>query len=241
MKKLGIIGGLGPMATAYFLQLLTQMTAADTDQEHMEIFIYNKPSIPDRTKYILGKGTDNPVPELMEAGKMLMRCGAEVLALPCITAHYFLDELVKKGGLPIIDAVEETVHCLKEKGIARVGILGTDGTVQSRLFQKALERGGIRGIVPGADGQKRIMEIIYNEIKAGKEVDVLSFEQVAAELSSQGAQMILIACTELSLIKRDYELTPRYLDVLEVLAIKAVESCGMLKKQYKEEENEGKI
>ena len=233
MKTLGVIGGLGPMASVYFLQLLTQMSDARTDQEHMEILMYSKPAIPDRTKYIIGESEDNPVPEMIMAGRKLKEMGADILAIPCITAHYFHKELEDEIGIPIIHAVEETVSCLGEKQVTRVGILATDGTIRSGLFQKALEQRGIGSVLPEAESQKKVMEIIYQQIKTGKNVDLESFCRISEELSGHGAQVILLACTELSLIKRDHDLPAGYLDVMEVLAHKAVESCNRVRKEYR--------
>ena len=92
MKKLGVIGGLGPMATAYFFQLVTQMSYAECDQEHMETIIYSKPNIADRTKYILNRNEKNPVGDIIEVGNILKASGADVIAIPCITAHFFHSE-----------------------------------------------------------------------------------------------------------------------------------------------------
>lgn len=233
MKTLGVIGGLGPMASAYFLQLLTQMSDAQTDQEHMEILMYSKPAIPDRTKYIIGESEENPAPDMIMAGKKLKEMGADILAIPCITAHYFHKELEDEIGLPIIHAVEETVSCLEEKQLTQAGILATDGTIRSGLFQKALEQRGIRPVLPDAESQKKVMEIIYQQIKTGKSVDLESFYGISEEMSGQGAQVILLACTELSLIKRDHDLPTGYLDVMEVLARKAVQSCNRVRKEYR--------
>ena len=233
MKTLGVIGGLGPMASAYFLQLLTQMSDAQTDQEHMEILMYSKPAIPDRTKYIIGESEENPAPDMIMAGKKLKEMGADILAIPCITAHYFHKELEDEIGLPIIHAVEETVSCLEEKQLTRVGILATDGTIRSGLFRKALEQRGICPVLPDAESQKKVMEIIFQQIKTGKRVDLESFYRISEEMSGQGAQVILLACTELSLIKRDYDLPAGYLDVMEVLARKAVQSCNRVRKEYR--------
>ena len=233
MKTLGVIGGLGPMASAYFLQLLTQMSDAQTDQEHMEILMYSKPAIPDRTKYIIGESDENPVPGMVRAGRKLKEMGADILAIPCITAHYFHRELEDEIRLPVIHAVEETVSCLEEKHLMRVGILATDGTIQSGLFQRALAQRGIESILPGAKSQKKVMEIIYQQIKTGKNVDLENFCRISEEMSGQGAQVILLACTELSLIKRDYDLPAEYLDVMEVLARKAVQSCNRVRKEYR--------
>ena len=232
MRTLGILGGLGPMAIAYFLQLLTQMTDAATDQEHMEILLYNKPSIPDRTGYITGKRKRSPVGDMVGVGKKLKEMGADILAIPCITAHFFHQELEKEIGLPIIHAIEETEFYLEEEKAVRVGILATDGTIQSGLFQNALKQRGICPVIPDIGSQKSLMEIIYQEIKAGKEVNMSLFYRIVEELFNQGAEVILLACTELSLIKRDYNLPTGCLDVMEVLARKAVQSCNRVREEY---------
>lgn len=232
MRTLGIIGGLGPMATAYFLQLLVQMSDAKTDQEHMDTLVYSMPSIPDRTKYIIGESEQNPVPQMVFCGKKLKDSGADIIAIPCITAHYFHEELEEKIGLPIINAIDETALCLEEEKISRVGIMATDGTIKSGLFQKTLEMRGVDVILPDTENQKNVMHIIYNEVKAGRNVDMERFYQVSDELSHKGAEAVLLACTELSLIKRDCSLKGGYLDVMEVLARKAVQSCNHVRKEY---------
>lgn len=234
MKRLGIIGGLGPLATAYFLQLLTQMSDANTDQEHMELCLISRPSIPDRTNYILGLSDLSPVTEMSEAGKQLKALGAELLAMPCVTGHYFQHEIEESSGLPMVDAISETVEYLRGKHIGSVGVLATDGTIRSRLFQCAMENGGVRCIIPDENAQKRIMEIIYREIKAGKKVNIDDFLKIAENLRQQGAEVILLACTELSLLKKDYQIGKGFLDVMEVLAAKVVELCNRLKTEYRE-------
>lgn len=231
-KTLGVIGGLGPMATAYFLRLLTQMSDAKTDQEHMETIIYSMPSIPDRTGYIIGESKENPVPKMVLCGEKLKESGADLIAIPCITAHYFHKELEEKIGLPIINVIEETVLCLEEEKIGRVGIMATDGTIRSGLFQDALKKHGIQLILPDSERQKKVMHIIYNEVKAGKNADMAYFNRISDELYGQGAEAVLLACTELSLIKRDGRLKGGYLDVLEVLARKAVRCCNNLREEY---------
>ena len=94
--SLGIIGGLGPMATAYFMELLINMTDAKCDQDHLEMIIYNCPSIPDRTAYILGKSNANPVVPIIKIGKKLKEQNVDCISIPCITAHYFHDEIEEK-------------------------------------------------------------------------------------------------------------------------------------------------
>ena len=232
MKKLGVIGGLGPMATAYFLQLITQMSDAETDQEHMEILLHSNPRIPDRTRFILGQSEEDPLPQMIEVGIDLKSQGAEVIAIPCVTAHYFQKRLEREIGIPILDAIRETVLCLRAAGIRRAGIMGTDGTIESGLFQRALAEEEIISVLPDQVGQQAVMDIIYKEVKAGRPVGFPAFRREAQELSGAGAQAVVLACTELSLVKRDFELRDGFLDVMEVLARKAVLTCGRLNPQY---------
>lgn len=233
-KRLGVIGGLGPMATAYFMELLTQMTDAETDQEHIEVLIYSKPSIPDRTKYILGESDKNPLPDMIYAGGKLKEAGAELLAIPCITAHYFHNDIEQKLEIPVINGPSETASYLAKEKKTCAGILATDGTLQSKLLQNALNNGGIQSVLPGKESQKKVMSMVYEELKAGKSVDMEKFTQVSAELFEKGAQVILLACTELSLIKKEHKLPAGYLDVMEVMARAAVERCHHVRKEFDE-------
>ena len=233
MKKLGIIGGLGPLATAYFYELITNMTDVTCDQDHIEIIIDSKPGIPDRTSYILGKSDKSPLPQMIEAGKLLESCGAKVLAIPCITAHYFHEELVKNINVPIINLVEETVSYLEDAGIRNVGIMATDGTVQSGLFQKELEHRGMKSFVPDIKHQEDVMHLIYENVKLGKPVDMDRFFGVKTTLREAGAEVIILGCTELSVIKADYNVGAGFIDGLEVLARKSVNMCeAPLKSEY---------
>ena len=233
-KRLGVIGGLGPMATAYFMELLTRMSDAETDQEHMEVLIYSRPSIPDRTKYILGESNKSPLPDMVAAGEALRGAGADLLAVPCVTAHYFHEEMERALKLPVINGVAETVSCLLKERKNCVGIMATDGTVRSGFLQRVLEADGIRSIVPGESAQRKVMSMVYDEIKAGRATDMEKFRQVSAELFEEGAQVILLACTELSLIKKDNALSAGYLDILEVIAKAAVKRCHRLRREFEE-------
>ena len=234
MKKLGIIGGLGPMATAYFLQLLIEMTKADTDQEHIEMIIYNSPNIPDRTSYILGKSDDSPLPHFISIANKLRNENAEVLAIPCVTAHYFHQELESAIDASVINAVTETAKYLKERGYSKVGIMATDATVKKGIFSTELEKFGIASVCPSEEEQKKVMELIYGNVKSGKAITWEYFEQVSEFLFGNGAEVILLGCTELSIIKKERGIKAGYLDVLEVLARTCVTECGTLKEEYNE-------
>ena len=234
MKTLGVIGGLGPMATAYFLQLITEMTDAATDQEHIEVLIHSKPSIPDRTGFILHQTDKNPLPDMIAVGKSLASRGVDILAIPCITAHYFQQELENQIGIPIINALTETAAYLKKRNIRKAGIMATDGTVQSGIFQNTLHSYGLETCIPTPDNQQKVMHLIYNNIKSGNPIELPLFNEISEDLFSQGADVILLGCTELSLIKNHAPLPNGYLDVMEVLARKSVLSCGHLRNKYNE-------
>ncbi len=231
---LGVVGGLGPAATAYFMELVTAMTDAKTDQEHLDMIVYSRPSIPDRTAYILDHTKESPLSAMAALCKKLTEQGARCIAIPCMTAHYFHDAL-SECSAPIIHGIRETVAHLKSKGITKAGILATDGTIRSGLFHDALAQQGLTPIAPSAQGQARVMQLIYRDIKAGKQPDMACFHAVRQELLDNGAQAIILGCTELSLIKRDYAIGAGFIDVLEVLAQQSVLRCGaQLKEEYQD-------
>ncbi len=232
-KILGVIGGLGPIATAHFMELVINMTDVDADQQHLPMIVYNMPFIPDRTAYILDNNKENPLPKMLEIGKALQSQGAECIAVPCVTAHYFMDALEAGVDVPLINGVRETVAHLKENGIQKVGIMATDGTVCSGIFHKELEKQGLVPIAPSANAQKDVMHLIFNNVKAGKPAEMDRFLSAAEDLRRQGAEAIILGCTELSLIKRDHEIGPGFLDAMEVLARQSVLACDKpLKKEY---------
>lgn len=234
MRTLGVIGGLGPMATAFFMQMVIEMTEADTDQKHIEMLIYNCPWIPDRTSYIVGQSSDDPGKPMADIGKRLAEGGAEVIAIPCITASYFYEELSREIPVPIINTIEETARYLKERDITAVGLMATDGTVRSGLFQKALHEKGIKVVLPEAQGQKDVMHLIYENVKATRPAEMDRFTGVSEELRAAGAQVIVLGCTELSMIRRDEKIEAGYLDAMQVLAKCSVELCGTLKPEYQQ-------
>jgi aspartate racemase len=232
-KRLGVIGGLGPIATAYFYELVIQMTDAKIDQEHLEMLIFSKPSIPDRTEYILGKSDQNPVQAMIDIGNVLVSMGTDYVVIPCITAHYFHDILSKGIQGPIIHIVKETAKYLNEQGIKCAGIMATEGTIHSRLFQQELEKYHIQAVIPSKERQREVTELIYNNVKANLPVEMDKFHSVTEELSSKGAQVVILGCTELSLIKRDFDIGPGFIDAMEVLAMRAILLCeGKLKENF---------
>ena len=234
-KVLGVIGGMGPIATSFFMELVIKMTDASTDQDHLDMIIYNIPSIPDRTSYILDHSKKSPLPVILDIAEKLEEQGVEFLAMPCCTAHYFQEELEKSLHKPFVNIIRATVHYLKERGITKVGVMATDGTMNTGLFRKELEENDMQIVCPSPERQKDVMHVIYQNVKANEPADMERFRAVDAELKSKGAQAIILGCTELSLVKRDNDVGPGFIDAMEVLAQKSLVSCGStLKKEYEE-------
>lgn len=232
---LGVIGGLGPMATAYYLELVVAMTDVRRDQEHPRIVIMNDPTIPDRTAYILGQSEEDPLPAMVALGRQMKELGADVLATPCITAHYFHEELQTGTGLPMLHAIREVAQLLAEKGIRRVGLMATDGTVSSGIFQREIEKLGMELVLPSPQGQKGVMTLIYDQVKAGIAPDMTLFASIRQELRRLGAEVVVLGCTELSLLKKELPLGDGILDALEVLARASVLACEKpVKPEYAE-------
>ena len=226
-KKLGVIGGIGPAATAYFYDLLTRLPNASTDQEHIETFIISRPSIPDRTAYILDRSAESPIPMIIGAGRELAMMGADIIAIPCVTSHSFFEELSRGISVPLINMIKETADHVARAGVACAGLLATDGTIRSGLFSGELEARGVRTVVPSGHSQAVVMSLIYDDVKANRPVDIDRFLSAADELRAKGAETVVLGCTELSLIKRDFGLHAGYADALEVLARRALELCGV--------------
>ncbi len=223
---LGILGGLGPMATVYFYEMLTEHTLVTRDQDHIDILISSRASTPDRTAFILGQSKENPLPVMVEEANRLVKAGAEVLVLPCNTAHYFYDELSRQTGAPIINIITETVSYCVGRGMKKVGLLATEGTVRSGAYSDKCRAYGLSIEVPTPEGQQIINSIIYDDIKQGREPDANRFFRVADELTARGCETLILGCTELSLLKKSGRLGPRFTDSLAVLADVTIRACG---------------
>lgn len=199
-KTIGIVGGMGPAATADLMKKITDMTDADCDQDHIHLLIDSDINIPDRTAAILHGGED-PVPELLAAAKRLESIGADFLIMPCNTAHWFIPALESEVGIPFLNMPVETARLLKTMNVETAAVLATDGTVQSGLYEEALLAEGISAIYPDVEQQKTVMSLIYDYIKRGiLDPELLPKEEIAAvcsDLRIRGAEAVLLACTEL--------------------------------------------
>ena len=224
-KTLGIIGGVGPLATMFIGEMIVRLTDAEKDQDHVNMVITNNTSIPDRTAFILGESLEDPVPVIVSDAHRLEAAGAEIIAIPCNTAHSFYEQIQDGTELPIIDMIRETAMRAKEKGAHRVGILGTTGTISTGLYQSACERFDMIPVVPDAHIQSVVMSLIYDDVKAGHPADPEKWSIISRAMEEAGCDQVILGCTELSIVRKELELTD-CIDSLYVLAETAIERCG---------------
>ena len=228
-KTLGVLGGVGPLATVYFADLVIKMTDAKTDQEHIPMVILNHASIPDRTDYILDRTKPNPLPVMVEDAKQLENDHCDYIVIPCNTAHYFFDEIQDNVQVPLLNILEETVS-YAEKSVSNlktIGILATEGTIASGAYQNVIQKHGLSYRLPSAEDQNSLMHIIYEQVKAGQKVDIFEFLRIIGELKKAGSDTVILGCTELSVIKKDFNLNkPDIVDSMECLARASILACG---------------
>ena len=225
-QKLGILGGMGPQATQVFYQFVLDHTDAVRDQDHLPAVILSDTGIPDRTAAIMSGETEELYQRLLTDAKLLAACGCTAIAIPCNTSHYFVDRLQGDVNVPIIHMIRETAAALAAQGKKRPGILGTDGTIQSGLYQKECAAVGLEAVAPDAETQKLVMSIIYDEVKQGEKGSREKFAQIDRAIRAAGCDCAILACTELSVFATYHPLPPFYLDAMMVLAEESVKRCG---------------
>jgi len=219
-KTLGIIGGMGPLATAHFYQVLIRQTEAEHDQDHPRVLIDSNPQIPDRTLALIGKGP-SPVPAIIEAAQNLVKVGAHLLAMPCITAHAFFHEIQESVKIPVIHMLEESVQYYQNRFLnKKIGLLATAGTLRSGLLQNYFDSNSL--VFPDEETlQEIIMRAIYGKtgVKGGNLKDARRILQTACDkLIGDGAEILLAGCTEISIIIQNMKYQVPFLDPVEVLA-----------------------
>ncbi|MBQ7713609.1 MAG: amino acid racemase [Oscillospiraceae bacterium] len=225
-KTIGVIGGMGPLATADLYRKLVEHCDAATDQEHPRVVIDSNTAIPDRTAALLHGGAD-PVPELVKSARRLVGVGAELLVMPCNTAHCFYDAVAAGVSVPVLHMLALTRDALLARGVKSAGLLATDGTVQTGVYQKAFDGSGVTLLTPDAAGQAAVMELIYRGVKAGDTAcDATAFRAVCEALLARGAQTLILGCTELPLAFDLYHLDYPHADPTLELALGALRAAG---------------
>jgi aspartate racemase len=167
------------------------------------------------------------VPELTKSAQRLKEAGADLLIMPCNTAHYFYEQVAPQAGIPFLHMIRETAETLRRQGRRCVGLLATDGTVQSGVYGKAFEEAGIEMLCPDAAGQQAVMDVIYKGIKAGNmQIDLTGFEKAMDDLLARGAEVLVLGCTELPVAFQEFAIDRPNIDPTHVLASAAVRFAG---------------
>ena len=230
-KLLGILGGLGPMSSAYLYRLITEHTMAERDQDHIDIILSSRAATPDRTDFILGRSGDSPLPFMIKDAQRLENFGADGIIIACNTAHYFIDEVRRAVSVPVPSIIYETVDFLRASGFKRPGILATAGTVSAGSYQEKCRALGLDFGLPSEKSQRLLMEMIYGCVKRGRPASKDDFRLVADELASSGCDCLILGCTELSVLAEELSLKsdcsiPYLADSLEVMSCFSIGFCG---------------
>lgn len=226
-QAIGIIGGMGPMATMDLFGKIIACTDAKSDAEHIRIYIDCHTGIPDRTQAIL-YGGESPVPYILESAEKLANMGASFLLIPCNTSHYFYEEIADASPVPVMNMVRVTAEELARRGVSRVGLLATDGTLRSGVYQKELTARGIETLCPTEEEQRDVMRLIYEGVKAdAPSFDIDLLLSMVLRLKSEGAERLVLGCTELPIGFARYGLPCEdTVDPSEILARAAIKQAG---------------
>lgn len=194
----GVLGGAGPAATARFSALLVARCAAERDQDHVSTVVLNDAGLPDRTAYLTGRSAASPAPRLAANARALERLGCNLLAMPCNTAHAFIDDVRRAVGVPVVSMVDETAAACRARGLRQVGVLATEGTVAADLYGRALLACGVGCAYPSPALQERVTALIYDGAKAGRGIAPAAVAALAEALAARGCDGVVLGCTELS-------------------------------------------
>lgn len=219
MKTIGIIGGMGPLATVDLFNKIVNMTQVEKESDHIHILIDNNPHIPDRTAFIIDAG-ESPQSELNAAAKRLENAGADFLIMACNTAHYFASDIKKEINIPFLSMIEATAKTLE--GIKKVGLLATKGTYEGQVYSNVFDEYGIEIINPSDEIKTKSMEMIY-ALKAGVEAfDENELNFIIKHFEDNGASKVILGCTELPIIFKDYKHQEKIIDPTSILANSAI-------------------
>jgi len=227
-KTIGILGGMGPLATADLYRKLVLLTDAGSDNEHIRTYIDSNCRIPDRTAAILSGGK-NPIEEMTSALRNLEQCGADCIIMPCNTAHYFLPALQEKTSIPFISMLAATAKACKEAFPGKTAcVLATKGTLSTGLYNRALEAEQVPYLIPDAEEQDTLMYLIYDVVKASLPLqpEADRWAALLEGLRAKGADYFILGCTELPILADSLPAPSPFIDPTAELAKAAIRFCG---------------
>ena len=235
---LGIIGGMGPMASAVFYDMISSKTDASCDQENLNLILLSHAGMPDRTRAILSKDEaqiEEVRSKLLADAIFLQNAGCTAIAVTCNTAHYFVNMIEDELDIPFIHLIRETAEAVaSEFGAKKVAVLATDGTIETRLYQDELSKRGVIAFTPKAEVQALVMHEIYECIKSGKPADEEMWKKIEEYVKEEGCEAAVLACTELSVVRKELSLGSFYFDPMDIMAERCLdfyEKRGEIKKR----------
>lgn len=207
---IGIIGGMGPLATAIFLKKVIDVRNAKKDQDNIPLTIINDTTVPDRTAYLLGESKESPFPHLLSDLKDLEMLGCKYAAMICNTSHSFYDELRNSTTLDIVNMPKITLEEVSKRGYSKPGLMATEGTIKTKVYEKFNDY-GLDIVLPSADIQKVVNSLIYNYVKKNIPVPKEKFANILDYFKNIGCDSIILGCTELSAIIDDLKIDENYI------------------------------
>lgn len=243
-KIIGILGGMGPRATADLFMQIIENTPANIDQEHLRIIIDNNPHIPSRIDAI-DRGSKNPLPEMLRSAKLLEQAGADFLLIPCHTAHYWLPELQKQLQIPVYNMIEIsasyiTSHFGNLSG--KILLLASSATIKKRIYQEQFLKNTFTILIPSSEEQNTVTCVISNVKKGliGPDCHLESLNNTLKSYAAKGVSAIMAGCTEISLILPFLDDSMIKINPTLILAKKAVELAGDFSKKINRKINSQK-
>jgi len=222
-KKLGILGGMGTIATYTLYKNIIDCTPVKKDQDYINMVILNASYIPDRTAAIL-HGGESPLPYLLKELKNLENIGCDLIAIPCNTSHYFYDEMQSSCKVKILNMIELTAEKLESLGVNKTFLMATEGTIKTGVYQKYFDNKNIEILSPSDEEIKEMMRVIYG-IKAGKNPDICKLYETVEKYHGLGCEKIILGCTELSTLHMTGQ---NIIDAMDVLKDKILELFGVV-------------
>ena len=218
---IGVLGGMGPMATVDFLAKVIELTPASRDQDHLPLIVYSVPQVPDRSASIV-EGRESPLPAMIEGLRTLVRAGVECIAIPCNTAHHWYDDLARESSVPVLHMVDSAGAAMQRLGVpdGPVGLLATAGTLAAGIYPARLVRHGYECVVPDDGDMETLVTPGIGLVKAGRVAEAEKLLRTAADnLLGRGARVVILACTEIPVALKDDDASEgRYVDATRALA-----------------------
>jgi len=220
-KIVGIIGGMGPEATVDLMARVIKATPALDDVDHIRMVVDNNPKVPSRIKAIIEGDGESPIPCLQDMARRLVAWGVDFLAMPCNTAHYYHRDIQESVAIPVLDMVDLAVRevIIQTPGLKTVGLLASTAVVNLKLYEKRFAQHGVALLAPAHHFQEGVMHAIKRIKTSSYGGEVVEALQLAADhLVEFGAEALLVACTELSIIGREIRPTVKMFDSAQILA-----------------------